>query len=315
MILNALFFEFCIYYLIVIYKRKIYSIVNFKMVKGFIKKTLKVTVPKGAKAKAVEKLRVKNVKKICKSVINSTAEKKFAMQNFIADKVEVTGCGLNYNGSSQLNGWCSGPSNGFGILPAIPAGSGEGSRTGVKVSAKSAFLRYSILAQTTTDALISPASLNTNPYKGIPFRVRVIVFRHRFSIDGFQQNNICNVGNGCADLGSDLDTYMRPYNKDEFIIVYSKTHRMSSLRHNTGANGATVTTENMPSGTKHFVVGRAKLPLPKTLRYNDQVVTNYPTNINYFLAFAVVNEDGSVVSTTQKRITVSAESGLYYQDM
>lgn len=271
-------------------------------------KKLKVTASKKQKTDAVEQVRVKNIKKIVKSVMKKTNELKFAMQNFIADKVEITGVGLNYNGTSQLNGWCSGPSNGYGILPAIPQGSGEGERIGVKVSPKSCFLRYSLLAKSTTD---STAVINDNPFKGIGFRVRVIVFKHKYAIDDFSQANICNVGQGNASLTADLDTYFRPYNKDEYTIVYSRTHKMSACRHITGTG---YTTENVQNGSQSFAIGKVPIPLPKLLRYNDTIVTNYPTNINYFMAVAIVNEDGSTITTSQKRVTMSAESGIYFYD-
>jgi len=281
-----------------------------KFPKRVVKRSaLKSTAPKKAIKKAINKAKVSNLKKIVKSVINGSSERKFAMQNFIADKVEITGCGLNYNGTSQLNGWCSGPTNQYGILPQISQGTGEGNRIGVKVSPKSCFLRYSLLARATTD---NTAVINDNPYRGVPFRVRVIVFRHKHSISDFSQANICNVGNGNASLTADLDTYFRPYNKDEYTIVYSRTHKMCALRH---ISGAGYSVDNVSNNTNTFVTGRANIPLPKLLRYNDTVVTDYPTNVNYFFAIAVVNEDGSTVTTAQKRVTMSAESGMYYSDM
>ncbi|MEO5351323.1 MAG: hypothetical protein H7836_17025, partial [Magnetococcus sp. YQC-3] len=149
------------------------------MKKGYKRKPLRVTATKKSKAAAVEKVKVNNIKSIVRNVMKKTSELKFAMQNFIADKVEITGCGLNYNGTTQLNGWCSGPTNGYGILPQIQQGTGEGNRIGVKVSPKSCFLRYSLLARSTTD---STAAINDNPYKGVPFRVRVIIFRHKYAI-------------------------------------------------------------------------------------------------------------------------------------
>lgn len=273
---------------------------------------LKVTASKKQKSNAVEQVRVKNIKKIVKSVMKNNNERKFALQGFLADKVPVYGSGLNYNGTTLLNGWCSGPSNGFGIIPSISQGSGQADRIGIKINPKSMYLRYSVQAMSTTDS--TTGVLNTNPFKGVPFRVRVIVFRHKYAIDDFAQSNICEVGNGNASLGSDIDTYFRPYNKAEYTVVYSKTHRMSAIRHISGAGGATVTTENTPQNGLPFVIGKAYIPLPKTLLYNDTVVTNYPTNQNYFMAVAVVNEDSSIISTTQQRITISAETGLYFYD-
>lgn len=275
-------------------------------------KKLKVSASKQQKSNAVEQVKVNNIKKIVKSVLKKNNELKFQIQGFLADKVPVYGSGLNYNGTTLLNGWVSGPSNPYGIIPALSQGTGQGDRIGIKVMPKSMYLRYSVQAMSTTDS--TTGVLNTNPFKGVPFRVRVIVFRHKYAIDDFAQNNICEIGNGNANLGSDIDTYFRPYNKAEYTIVYSKTHRMSAIRHISGAGGATVTTENTPQNGVPFAIAKVNIPLPKTLLYNDTVVSNYPTNQNYFLAFAVVNEDSSVISTTQQRITISAETGLYFYD-
>lgn len=271
------------------------------------KKSLKFPAPKKTIRNAVNKAKVDNIKKIVKSVVLKSSERKFAMKNYIADKVSIYGAGLNYNGTTNLNGWCSGPSDGYGIIPLVPAGTGEGNRIGVKIATKGFFLRYSLNALFTTDAA---SGANPNPFKGVPFRVRVIVFRHKYAIDDYSQSNICNVGNGNADLGSDLDTYFRPYNKDEYTIVYSRTHKMAALRHSSTAN----TTENMPPGCQNIVIGRTYIKLPRILRYNDTLVTNSPTNVQYYLACAVVNDDGSAISTSQSRVILSAETGMYFHD-
>lgn len=267
--------------------------------------------PKSKSAKPARTTRKpgKKLEAAVAKVMAKKVETKFAMQNFIADKVEITGCGLNYNGTTQLNGWCSGPSNGYGIVPSVAQGTGQGNRIGVRISPKYMFLRYSLLARSTTD---SSAAVNDNPFKGIPFRVRVIVFRHRYAIDDFSQNNICDIGNGNASLTADIDTYFRPYNKEEYAVVYSRTHKMAALRH---ISSAGYNTENIANASNNFVNAKAKIPLPAVLRYNDTVVTDYPTNMNYFLAVAIVNEDGSTVTTSQKRVTMSAETGLYFTDL
>lgn len=276
------------------------------------KKSNKPSKSKSNKSSKRQSTNKKSVVATVENVLQGKLETKFATQAFIADKVSVYGSGLNYNGTSLLNGWCSGYSNGYGITPIVTAGTGSGSRIGTKIQPKSMYLRYHINALSTTDS--TTGALNINPFKGIPFRVRVIIFRHRYAQDDYGQSNICDVGNGNADLGSDIDTYFRPYNKEEYKVVYSKDHRMSAIRHISGAGGATQTTENMPPNCKSFVIAKARIPLPAKLLYNDTVVTNYPTNFAYFLAVCVVNEDSSVITTTQQRITLSAESGMYYTD-
>lgn len=284
--------------------------------RNYKRKALKSSAPKKAIKKAVNKVKVNNLKKIVRSVLKSESELKFATQAFLADKVQIRGSGLLYNGISQLNGWCSGASNVNGIIPAIPQGSAEGQRSGVRVQPKSCYLRYSLQALTTTDASVG-TTLNTNPFRGVPFFVRVIVFRHKQNQFDYTQDGICDVGTGNASLGSDIDTYFRPYNKEDYTIVYSKTHKMSALRHIMNAGGGTVSTENVSNGSKTFVIGRTRLPLPKVLRFSDtsSSPTNYPTNQSYFLAVSVCNEDSSVIPTSNLRVEFSAETGLYFTDL
>lgn len=277
----------------------------------FKKRALKAAPTKRVVRKAVNKAKVNNIQKIVKSVINKKSETKFVMQNYTADGVSVTGCGLNYNPSSNfLLGWCSGPGNGFGIIPAVPQGDGQGDRTGTKINPTYAYLRYSLTARPTTDSTVAT---NDNPFKGLPFRVRVIIFRHRYAQDDFGQAGLVNIGNNATYLTGDLDTWLRPYNTDEYKVVYSKDHKMSALRH-LSSGGYSV--ENMANGSKHFVVGKARIPVPKVLRYNDFTgSSDFATNAAYFMAVAVINDDGSNITTSQKRVILTAESGMYFKDL
>lgn len=258
-----------------------------------------------------KKTKKNNLNKAIENVIHQRAEKKFVMKNYIADKVTVYGAGLNYNGTTNKNGWSSGYTDSYGIIPLVAQGTGQGNRIGTKIAPTSCFLRYSINALFTTD---STSGSNFNPFKAVPFRVRVIVYRHRNDLTDYTQGGMVDVGNGVADFTNDLDTYFRPYNRDEYKIVYSAMHRMYPLRH---VSGTGTTTENMPPQCANFIQKKVKLPLPKILKFNDNptILTNQATNEAYFLAFAVVNDDGSNITMTQSRIEVSAETGMYYYDM
>lgn len=274
------------------------------------KRVLKANPSRNVIKKAVNKAKVNNIQKIVKSVLNKKSETKFAMQNFTADAVSVGGCGLNYNGAAFLLGWSSGPGNGYGILPAIPQGDGQGDRSGTKIQPTYAYLRYTLTARPTTD---SSYTTNDNPFRGLPFRVRVIIYRHRYAQDDYGQAGLMQIGNNATYLTGDLDTWLRPYNTDEYRIVYSKDHRMSAMRH---LSSLGYTVENMANSTKHFVVGKAKIPLPKVLKFNDFTgSSDYATNAAYFVAVAVINDDGSNITTSQKRVQFTAESGMYFKDI
>lgn len=272
---------------------------------------LKVSVPKKQVKNLVEKQRVKNIKKIVKTVMKNKSELKIAQQIALADNINVSGTGLLYDGVTNLRGWCSGPSNPSGIIPAIANGTGEGQKIGNKVSPKNLMLKYFLQALPTTDSSFTGG--NTNPFKGTPFRVRVLVFRHKFAIDDFSQTNILQQGNTTTSFGSGIDNFFRPYNKDEYTIVYSKTIKMAACKHVSGATGATITTENTPLGATSFYSGKVKLPLPKVLRYNDGA--DVATNQGYFLAVCYCNEDSSADSPgTYRRVMLNAETSLTYYD-
>jgi len=271
----------------------------------------KVTVPKRQVKNLVEKQRVKNIKKIVKNVLKKNNELKIVQQIGLADNELIRGTGLLYDGVANLRGWCSGVSNPAGIIPAVPNGTGEGQKIGNKIYPKNLILKYFVRALPTTDA--TTGALNTNPYKGVPFRVRVIVFRHKYSIDDYGQTNILQNGNAATSFGSGIDNFFRPYNKDEYTIVYSKTIKMAACTHLSGAAGATVTTENTPLGATSFYSATAKLPLPKTLRYNDGI--DAATNQGYFMAICLCNEDGQADSAgAYKRIQLNAETNMTYYD-
>lgn len=272
---------------------------------------LKVSVAKKQVKNMVETQKVKNIKKIVKSVMKKSNELKIAQQIDLANNVQVSGTGLLYDNITNFRGWCSGPSNSAGIIPSVPTGSLEGQKIGNKITPKALVLKYFLRALPTTDAGYTAG--NTNPFKGVPFRVRVIVFRHRYALDDFSQTNILQNGNTASSWGSNIDNFFRPYNKDEFTIVYSKTVKMAACKHITGTTGTTITTENTPLGATSFYAGRARLPVPKVLRFNDGL--DVATNQGYYLAVVLCNEDSSADSSgIFKRLELNAETSLTYYD-
>jgi len=262
----------------------------------------------------------KTTKKAVNKLIKNNQETKYASQLTTAQNVEIAGSGLVYDGDQNLRGWCSGFLNPAGIIPSIPQGVGEAGRVGNKIMPKALILKYFLQALPTTEANAAAAAFNTNPFLGVPFRVRVIIFRHRYAIDDYSQGNILNLGNTNGGIGSELDNLFRPYNKDEYQIVYSKTHKMASIKHNTYTDAAgtfTTRTENVPNGGLTFISKSVKVKLPKHLLYNDNA-TN-PANINYFMAVSIHNEDNSVIAYApaaipQKRVKLNAEVNFTYYD-
>lgn len=279
------------------------------------KTALKAVAPKVAIKKAINKVKVNNIKKIVKSVLKKKMELKISQQIALADTVPVTGTGLLYNPtSSQYRGWCSSSS----IIPLISNGTGEADRIGNQVSPKNLRLKYFLTAVPTTDSTYvtsatPPVSLNTNPFRGVPFRVRVIVFRHKYAIDDNSQLNILQNGNSTASFGSNMDNFFRPYNRDEYTIVHSKTIRMAASKHNSGVAGVNSVPDNVPNGSLSFYAGGASIKLPKKLYYNDG--QQAPTNQAFFLAVCLCNEDNQADSAGQYiRLSLTAESQMTFYD-
>jgi len=272
-------------------------------------KALKAKPTKKALSNAANKVEVAGIKAIVKSVINKTEELKYSSLLALADNVQVAGSGLVYDGALNLRGWSSGPGIPAGIVPTINQGDGQADRTGNIVRPKDLILKYSCYALPTDEGT---GGTLTNPYKGIPFYVRVLVYRHKYSIDDWGQTNILETGNGSVGFGSGIDNFFRPYNKDEYTVVYSKNIKMAALRNSNITTGV-ITTENVPNGAVTFYQASAKIPLPTVLKYND--IGNVPTNQNYFLAVCYCNEDGSIVTAgTHKRLQFNAETNMTYYD-
>lgn len=242
----------------------------------------------------------KTLKKQIVRVIKQQSELKTATNLTIADQVSVYGAGLN---TPVGLGFVSSSS----IVPLITQGSSEGNRIGNSIRPKWLSLRYTLRAVPTTDAT-SPT--NNNPFKGIPFLCRVIVFKHRWAIDEGSQTGILQTGSSSQNLGSTPDNWVMPYNTDEFKILYSKQFKMQALSH--VSSTGVLNTENQGTYLQNFIVKRCRIPMPKVLRFNDN--NGAATNEGFFMAVAVCNVDGTVVSNIQTRVQINAESYLDFYD-
>lgn len=264
------------------------------MPRNFKKSTLRVSVPKKAKAKAVEKLKVNNIKKIVKRVIRNEAELKCAPLYTIADQQMVYGAGLN---PASALGWVS-----TNIIPPVTQGSGDGQRIGNKINHKYFRLNYTLRAYQVTSVV--------NPFPATPLIARVIVYRQKYAIDDSSPLQILDSGNGAQNIGSTPDDFFKPYNKKMFTILYSRQYYMQPIRNETTTP---ISSDNVANGTKAFIARRLRLKIPtKKFIYADTTTT--PSNVGYFMAVCMCNQDGTVVNNTQGRLMVNAESLLYYTD-
>lgn len=275
--------------------------------KKFVKKTRKAPLTgkplyKKAVNKAVSNLKKKSLKSMIRQVLKP--EVKCVSNLNLANKVLVYGSGLNYAQLSPNQGWVSLS----GVIPPLSLGNTVDTRVGNFVTPVRLNIRYSIYANPSTQS--DSTGGNINPYYGLPFRVKVIVFRHRWATDEASQTGIIQAGATSADLSSDIDTFFRPYNRDEYIIKYSRMFKLQNPRHQ--MTGTTMTGQSQDPYAKSMVIRNINMKLPK-LRYNDATTTS--ANQQYYIAFAVCNEDSSVITAgSQSRCTINVESHLYFTD-
>lgn len=270
--------------------------------RSFKRRPLRVTVNKSAKSKAVEALRVKNVKKIVKRVLKTNEETKCAVLEVFNQNL-VPGAGLNY--ASGLGLFTSGaggyPSS---IVPLISPGTGDADRVGSTIQPKGLYLKFLLRAQNTTGN-----TTGTNPFRGVPMYVRVIIYNRKYATDDFDATNILDKGNTTGNIGSSPDAFLEPYNRRDFNIWYSRTFKMCALA-DTGSTPPSI--ENVPNGFQYMVQGRAKIKVPKQLYYSG--TSTSPTNYSPKMAICMCNLDGTVVSNLQYRVMVNSECKLYYTD-
>lgn len=257
-------------------------------------------------AKAVNKKNVSNISKIVKKVLSKDEEVKIVSNLDIANDVLVYGAGLAFSVGGPNSGWVS--IN--GLLPQLAQGTSQATRIGNRVNPKRFNVRYSIYALPSTQVDTgNPLGGNVNPFINLPFMVKVIVFRHRYAIDDFSQTGILQAGASSADLSANVDTFFRPYNTDEYIIAYTKLHKLQPQRH---AMTTSYTGQFMDSSLRSMVIRSLNIRLPK-LRYNDG--SNTASNAQWYIAFAVCNEDGTAITAGQQsRCKVNVESHLYFTD-
>lgn len=257
------------------------------------KKAMGVRSPKAIVKKAINKAKTQSIARIVKKIVNKDVEDKCVQNQALIEKANIPGAGLTSSGLGVLSP----------VSITLTQGTNESARIGNRITVKKMFLRYSVYALPSTEAA------GVNPFRGLPFMVRVVVYRHRYNLGDSSPDALIDMGSSNTFLNGDVDTYFRPYNKDEYSIVYSATHTLQPIRH----LGTTAYAEvNQDNKATSFIIRKVALKAPKTLIFNDN--NSQPTNYNYYIGFSVCNVDGSAITNAQTRATVNAESTLYFQD-
>lgn len=275
---------------------------GFKGRRRVYAKKLKVTASKKQMNNAVEQVKVNNIKKIVKRVLSKDAEIKKVYNTTLAQQLDIKGTGLDYG--PQTLGFTS-----DSLIPNPAIGTSSAARIGNRINVKKLNVRYSLYANPTTEASYF------NPFVCLPFLVKVIIYRARFSTSSSDPTGIINDGATSGNISSSPDTFFRPYNTDQFEIAYSKVHKMQPPRHLIGnpATSTNYTGQSQDPRIASYIVRNVSVKLPKHLLYNDNA-SAYPTNASWYMSVAVCNVDGTVATTLQNRVKLNLESYLMFTD-
>lgn len=261
----------------------------------------KPAVKKAAPKRAYKRTVAKSIKAIVRREISKDAEVKKVYDVTLAQQFDIKGTGLDYG--PQTLGFTSNS-----LIPNPALGTSSAARIGNRVNVKALNVRYSLYANPSTEASYS------NPFICLPFLVKVVVYRARFSTSSSDPSGIINDGATSGNLSSVPDTFFRPYNRDQFEIGYSKVHKMQPPRHVIGlpANN-NFTGQSQDPRIASYVVRSFNLKMPKHLLYNDNA-SAYPTNAAWYMSVCVCNIDGTTATTLQSRVKLNLESYLMFTD-
>lgn len=260
------------------------------------KKAVSKMVPAPANGiKTLKPVMNPDLKKYVERIVKTTEEVKISNQE-IAYRTPINGSGFDVQGL---------PPYGFNstthIYPFISQGTGIADRTGNKIRPTKCFIRGYIRA--------SPISAigGNNAWPNEPFYVRLVLYRPKANMSVNTNNDIMDNGNGTEFFNGELDGMLLPYNKEKYLIGYSKTFKLQAP-----AGSAGTLVNNDIGGLPVSVFFRIKVPTPKTFTYVDTQTS--PSNSRWYLSAGVVNTSGNLAAASDIRATISAESLLYFTD-
>lgn len=260
-----------------------------------VKKSMK-SVPKKNNTVVVAKPVINPaIKRYVKKLVKSTEEVK-VQTSAIATSSAMLGSGFNV--TSNYGFWT--PSS---IIPVVAQGVGQQQRIGnaIKPIRSRMLIRGYVLA--------APVNATNNAYQNMPFHVRVVVYRQK------QNNNTPNnsgiLDSQTTDQGNDftgsLYDLMTPYNKDKFDIGFTRTFTLQPC----SSTGGVTNVDNIgPYPVCRFFKGYIKLP--SVLKYND--TNTVPMNSNWFLAAGIVQSDGTLITNSNTRCRITADTIIRYTD-
>lgn len=244
-----------------------------------------------------------SVKTYVKRAIGRELEHKQCVKE-IWNNTSVVGYGLDNTAASGLT---SGS-----LIPVTVNNTDEPNRIGDVIKPKKLQLRLAMRAIDVTNG-----GVNDNPF--MPFYVRVVVYTKKAAMHDSVNKYLLDNGNANVPFGTTPESWLIPYNKDAFIIHYSKQFKMIPGRRVTGNLAPNQYAQDaVIKGHETNIMKIINIKTPKTFYYDAQsesgTLSGIPSNFDCYMGIAVCNANGTFVNNTDQRLQVSLDSILTFTD-
>lgn len=236
------------------------------------------------------------LKQYVKRAVRGTEEKKIANME-VAYRSAINGSGFDNAAAGGAYGFNASTT----VVPLISQGVGPGDRIGNRIRPTSCYIRGYLRAL--------PVTINTgsNYWPNEPFYVRVVLYRPKVNMSQNINSDILDNGNGSEGFNGELDAMLLPYNKDKFLIGYSRTFKLQAP-----VSSVTNAPNNDIGGLPVCKFFNIRVPMPKQLIYVD--TSTAPSNCRWYLSAGIVNTSGNIAANTDIRCNVTAEAVMHYTD-
>lgn len=235
------------------------------------------------------------LKAYVKRMVQGSEEKKIAKQQ-ISYRAFINGTGFD-NLALPPYGFNSSTH----ILPFISQGTTVADRVGNNIKPTYCYVRGYIRASPIT------ATGGINSWPNEPFFVRLVLYRPKSNMATNINSDILDNGSGSQGFDGELDAMLLPYNKEKYLIGYSKTFKLQAPSGTVGTN-----VNNDIGGLPVSQFFKIKVPMPKKLEYVDGQTS--PSNCRWYLSAGVVNTSGNLAAATDIRATITSECVMHYTD-
>jgi hypothetical protein len=253
----------------------------------------------------------KGLAKLVNTIVRRQQETKYVSQYLqVPDASSILKPPSSGIGLTTFTSAITGPGELYSCIPQLTLGSGSYQRVGATVNPVGCRV----------DMMINAGGYqNLNTYD---ITVHIFVISHKsvktaMNYSAVPITDLFMQGNGSdAPFDGTIQNTILPINKEAYVLHKHMAIRMnkSDGQTNGGLDSSGVPNRPTVGGVTGLIYRSVKVPLPKTLLYNNDTQT-YPTNAAPFLCLGFVrNDDAGTTAPNQRVPGVIARAHLWYKD-